>query len=272
MLFFLLSCLSAGLVADSTPAAKALDVQGDFMQGGIIFGRAKSGEEVWIGAKQLRLSSDGHFVFGLDRDQTSPVVVTLVDSKGKSTAVSFEVAPREYDIQRIEGVAQKHVSPPEQVLTRIANEAAKVRLARTRDDDRADFLQAFIWPLKGPITGVYGSQRVYNGVPKSPHYGVDIAAPKGASVKAPAAGVVTLAEPDLYYSGGTLIVDHGHGLSSTFIHLSKLLVGVGERVDQGEVIAEVGSTGRSTGPHLDWRMNWFDVRVDPQLLMSNASN
>ena len=125
----------------------------------------------------------------------------------------------------------------------------------------------FVWPLEGTITGVYGSQRIYNGVPKSPHYGIDIAAPQGELVRAPAPGVVTLVHPDMYYSGGTLIVDHGHGLSSTFIHLSESLVEIGQRVEAGEVIAKVGSTGRSTGPHLDWRMNWFDVRIDPRLVL-----
>ena len=136
-------------------------------------------------------------------------------------------------------------------------------------DDRADYLEEFVWPLRGAITGVYGSQRVYNGVPKSPHYGIDIAGPTGAPVIAPAPGLVSFAAADLYYSGGTLIVDHGHGLSSTFIHLNKVLVKAGQRVEKGQIIAEVGASGRATGPHLDWRMNWMGVRVDPGLLMKN---
>ena len=142
-----------------------------------------------------------------------------------------------------------------------------VRDARSLDRERTDFIGGFIQPLEGVITGVYGSQRVYNGIPKRPHYGLDIAAPEGTAVRAPAFGVVTLVHPDMYYSGGTLIVDHGHGLSSTFIHLSKILVQEGQRVTPGELIAEVGATGRATGPHLDWRMNWFDVRVDPQQVL-----
>lgn len=248
-----------------------LQVRGNFEQGGIIFGKVRPGEEVWVGDRQLRLTAGGEFVFGLDRDAQADLTVTVIGGDGESQRVHYKVGQRQYKIQRIEGVAQKHVSPPEDVLARISTEAAKVRKARTLDAPREDFLQAFEWPLKGPITGVYGSQRVYNGVPKTPHYGVDIAAPVGALVTAPSAGVVTLAEGDLYFSGGTLILDHGHGLSSTFIHLSKVLAKVGQRVERGDPIAEVGATGRATGPHLDWRMNWFDVRVDPQLLMQNKA-
>lgn len=169
----------------------------------------------------------------------------------------------------MKGVDQKHVTPPPELTERIAREAELVAKVRHRDDPRTDFLQDFIWPLSGPITGVYGSRRVYNGTPRAPHYGLDIAGPTGAKVVAPAAGLVTLAEDDLFFSGGTLIVDHGHGLSSTFIHLSKILVKPGDRVAQGQAIAEVGATGRVTGPHLDWRMNWFDVRLDPALLMTD---
>jgi murein DD-endopeptidase MepM/ murein hydrolase activator NlpD len=130
-----------------------------------------------------------------------------------------------------------------------------------------DFAGAFHWPLEGPITGVYGSQRVYNDVPGRPHYGVDVAAATGTPITTPAPGLVTLAHPDMFYSGGTVIIDHGYGISSTMMHLSKVLVDVGQEVVPGDIIAEVGASGRATGPHLDWRMNWFKVRIDPQLLV-----
>ena len=129
-----------------------------------------------------------------------------------------------------------------------------------------DALAGFQWPAIGPISGVYGSQRIYNGTPRSPHYGVDVAVPTGTPVLAPSSGVVTLAEPDLFYSGGTIILDHGFRLSSSFLHLSKVHVAVGQEVKQGELIGEVGATGRATGPHLDWRMSWRNQRIDPQLL------
>ena len=178
----------------------------------------------------------------------------------------IEVAPREYRIQRIDGLPREKVTPPEAVLARIREEGARVAAARANDDPRTDFRDGFVWPLTGRISGVYGSQRVLNGEPRRPHFGVDVAAPTGTPVAAPADAVVRLADDDLYFSGGTLIMDHGHGLTSTFIHLSKILVEPGQRVRQGEVVAEVGATGRATGPHLDWRMNLFDARLDPQLL------
>ena len=144
--------------------------------------------------------------------------------------------------------------------------AELVKATRKLDDPRTDFLDGFIWPSQGPISGVYGSQRILNGKPRRPHFGVDVAGPVGTPVVAPAGGVVTLAHPDMYFSGGTLVIDHGHGLSSAFLHLSRILVKEGQRVEQGEPIAEIGATGRVTGAHLDWRMNWFEQRIDPQLL------
>jgi murein DD-endopeptidase MepM/ murein hydrolase activator NlpD len=170
----------------------------------------------------------------------------------------------------VEGVPAKTVHPPKEQLERIRQEAALVRAARADRLDRPDLLNAvfagFIWPIEGPISGVYGSQRYYNGEPGRPHYGVDVAAPEGSVVHAPAAAVVTLAEADLFYSGGTIVLDHGYLLSSSFLHLSKVLVKVGDELKAGDIIGEVGSTGRATGPHLDWRMNWRDQRIDPQLL------
>jgi len=153
------------------------------------------------------------------------------------------------------------------VAARIAREAARVREARLLDDARADFARAFIWPVQGRISGRFGNQRIYNGKPGSPHSGMDIAAPTGTPVKAPAAGVVTLADPDLYLTGGTLLIDHGHGISSNFLHLSRLDVKPGDRVEQGQVVGAVGATGRASGPHLHWGMNWFEVRIDPLLVL-----
>lgn len=162
---------------------------------------------------------------------------------------------------------KKTVNVPESALPRIRKEVRATKKARKVDSELQYFLQKFIWPAQGIISGVYGSRRYYNGVPKRPHFGVDIAAPQGSAVIAPASGVITLVYENMYFSGGTVIMDHGHGISSTFIHLHKAHVKVGDAVKQGQLIAEIGSTGRSTGPHLDWRMNWFDQRLDPQLLM-----
>ena len=260
--------LSLTFFSFSTAAAT---FNGPWVQGAMVTGKAEPGETIIFSGRELRVAGDGKFVFGLGRDAGPTVEVTVSSADGAKELFSFEVSQREYQIQRIEGIKKKHVSPPDSVLARIKAEAAAVRAARTVDDPRVDFLSNYIWPVKGRVTGVYGSQRFYNGVPKSPHYGIDIAAPADTPVLAPAAGVVTFANEDLYYSGGTLIVDHGHGISSTFIHLNKIEVAVGDEVKQGQFIARVGSTGRSTGPHLDWRMNWFGVRIDPQLLFPEGS-
>lgn len=253
----------------SSLVAAELHIWGDWKQGGMLRGQVTPGSEVQVDDRPTRVSPEGYFVFGLNRDASESVTLIITDPEGKRSEHRYPVQSRKYDIQSITGVAQRHVTPPQEVLERIRLEGQKVREARILDDARTDFWGPFIWPLAGPITGVYGSQRIFNGEPRAPHYGLDIAAPTGTKIVAPASGVITLAEPDLYFSGGTLILDHGHGLSSTFIHLHKLLVEVGDTIEQGQVIAEVGATGRATGPHLDWRMNWFDARLDPQLLMAD---
>ena len=183
--------------------------------------------------------------------------------------------PRDWPIERIDGVPPATVNPPPEIAARIEREQAQVVAARVRDDERIDFTQAFIWPVRGRVSGRFGNQRIYmlpdgSGTPKSAHSGMDIAAANGTPVQAPAAGVITFAAPDLYLTGGTVLLDHGHGVSSNFLHLSRLDVKVGERVEQGQVIGAVGATGRATGPHLHWGMNWFDVRIDPLLLLPPA--
>jgi len=259
----LLACpaLAAGL-ADMP----AVSFAGDFVQGGLIVARTEPGASVTVNNQSVRVSPDGWFLIGIGRDETGPVTIEVAAGEGRHLSDSIPVRTREYPVQRIDGLPESKVTPPPEVLERIHREAALASKARSIDDARTDFLGGFIWPLEGQVTGVYGSQRVLNGEPRRPHFGVDVAAPVGTPVVAPADAVVTLVCPDMYYSGGTLIMDHGHGLSSTFIHLSRILVTEGQRVRQGQVVAEVGATGRATGPHLDWRMNLFQTRLDPQLV------
>lgn len=259
-----LGCLLLSLCCVSVAA---LEINGDWQQGAVIRGQVAPGTKVEFLQRQVRVAEDGKFVIGLGRDFAAEAVITTTASGGKKTAHTFVVKQREYDIQKVTGVPQRTVTPDPEQVERSRREAAMANAARKHDLPLPHFADDFKWPLIGRISGVYGSQRYYNGVPNSPHYGVDVAMPTGTKVVAPAAGLVTLVHPDMFFSGGTLIIDHGHGLSSTFIHLSKILVEEGETIQQGQAIALVGATGRATGPHLDWRMNWFDQRVDPALLV-----
>ncbi len=247
----------------------ALELKGEWQQGGVIIGKAPQGTKVEYRGRQLQLSPAGEFVIGLGRDAAPQASIFTIDSSGQRQEHTFIVKQRTYKIQKVTGVPQQTVEPDPAQIERAKREAQMAADARKGDLPLTFFSQKFEWPLIGPVTGVYGSQRFYNGVPNSPHYGVDIAKPVGTLVKAPAGGVVTLVHPDMFFSGGTLIIDHGHGLSSTFIHLNEVLVKKGDAIIQGQPIAKVGKTGRATGPHLDWRMNWFEERVDPQLLVDS---
>lgn len=242
-------------------------LSGKWVQGGMLIGKTVPGTEITLNGKKLRVTPEGDFVFGFGRDAEPEASLSVNEPGAAPVTRTLAIAQRQYNIQRVEGVPQKTVTPSKESLARIRKESAQVREARTTDSSLTHFLQTFQWPLIGPLTGFYGSQRYYNGEPRRPHYGLDIAAPMGTLVCAPADGVVTLAHPDMFYSGGTLIVDHGYGISSTFIHLSEVLVKPGDTIRQGDPIAKVGAGGRSTGPHLDWRINWYHVRLDPQLIM-----
>jgi len=236
-------------------------------QGAMVIGKVPPGSRVRYGERTLRVSDYGSVVLGIGRNATGPISLHVHHADGRKESVSIVVTPRDWPTEHINGVPPKTVNPPPEVAARIRREQAQVVAARRRDDARTDFTQTFIWPVQGRISGRFGRARVYNGQPGSPHSGLDIAAPNGTPVKAPAGGIVTLAHPDMYLSGGTLLLDHGFGISSNFIHLSRIDVQVGQRVEQGQVIGAVGATGRATGPHLHWGMNWFDTRMDPQLVM-----
>lgn len=236
-------------------------------QGGVLVLRLPQHAQAWFNDKSLFID-DGMALIALHRDSRVARLRIVLDSVSKM--IEFPVVTRNYKIERVDGLPPAKVTPPmdPKIRQRIKNETATIRAARQRLDSRLDFMSDFIWPVNGRISGVYGSQRILNGTPKTPHYGVDVAVPTGTEIVAPAAGVVTYVNDDMYYSGGTLVLDHGHGLSSAFLHLSKIDVAVGDVIQQGQIIARVGATGRATGPHLDWRMNWGTrVRVDPQLLV-----
>tara|TARA_R110001592_G_scaffold117107_9_gene318881 strand:- start:1386 stop:2204 length:819 start_codon:yes stop_codon:yes gene_type:complete len=247
--------------------AVTLEMNGAFTQGGIIMGRTDPGVKLALDGRPVRVSADGVFVLGFGRDAEPDALLVATAPDGSEERKALKVAKRTYNIQRIDGLPQKYVEPKPEVQARISRENAKIKAVREIDTDHPYFAEGFIWPASGRISGVYGSQRILNGTPKWPHFGVDVAAPTGAPVIAPAGGIVRLAETDLYYTGGTVIIDHGHGLSSAFLHMQTVTVKVGEEVQRGVQIGTVGATGRATGPHLDWRINWFDVRVDAAVLV-----
>ena len=262
----ILAGIASLLIAVSAQGG-TLELGGEPLQGALLIGRTDPGTTIKINGNAVRVSDDGVFLLGFGRDAPVHARLDAIFPDGSRTHHDLQVGQRSYPVQRIDGLSPSKVSPSEEDMVRIRKEIALVRNARARDDPREDFLGQFEWPVTGRISGVYGSQRILNGEPRRPHFGVDVAAPVGSIVRAPVAGMVTLTHDDMFFSGGTLIVDHGHGLSSTFMHLSAILVKEGERVRQGDAIAEVGATGRVSGPHLDWRMNLLGDRLDPQLLV-----
>lgn len=250
--------------------AEDVRLDGDIVQGGLIAGQAPAGSHVMLDDTPLMVSEQGHFLIAFGRDETEARDLQVRLPDGKQWQETLKPADRDFDIQRIDGLPDAQVTPPPEVYQRIRDDAALTRRSRERRDARTDWTDGWIWPATGRISGVYGSQRILNGQPRNPHWGLDIAAPTGTPVKAPAGGVVSLAHPDLYFSGGTLFIDHGHGLVSAFLHLSEIGVEVGDRVEQGMVIGRVGATGRATGPHLDWRVNLGSTRIDPRLLLPSS--
>jgi len=240
-------------------------------QGGLVIVRLSPGSQLVVAGKRVHVGGDGVAVFGAGRDERGPLTISIVEPDGQRRDTLIAITPRDWPIEYVNGVPPATVNPPPALAARIEREQAAVTAVRSRYDDREDFLSGFIWPVQGRISGRFGNQRVYNGDPKAPHSGMDIAVPQGTLVRAPAAGIVTFAQPDLYLTGGTIVLDHGFGLSSNFLHLSKLEVAVGQRVSQGQVIALSGMTGRVTGPHLHWGFNWFGVRLDPLLLPGIAT-
>ncbi len=246
----------------------AVEFDGKFIQGHFIIGKTEPDSKVKIDKKQVKVSKDGYFAFGLARDRKYDVVITI-EKNGVKEKITKRVQKRKYNIQKIDGLEEKKVTPPEEVYERIKKENKLIAKARSIDSDLDFFKDKFMIPVDDAIiTGVYGSQRILNGKPKWPHYGLDFAQKEGTPVKAMLDGIVTLAESDLYYSGGTLIFDHGHGISTLYMHMHEIFVEKGQKVKQGNIIGTIGSTGRATGPHLDVRLNWFDTRLDPATVLN----
>jgi|TARA_Y100000031_G_scaffold45649_1_gene52199 murein DD-endopeptidase MepM/ murein hydrolase activator NlpD len=251
-----------------TTSSFAATFDGKFVQGSFILGKTEPGSEVFVDKRKVKVTSDGFFVFGLGRDRKYDVVITL-NKDGIKEKIVKRVFKRKYKIQRIDGLEEKKVTPPEELFERIKRENKLIAQARNIDSDLTFFTKKFIIPVENAIiTGVYGSQRILNGKPKWPHYGLDFAAEEGTRIKAMVNGTVTLAEPNLFYTGGTLIFDHGHGISTLYMHMEKIFVEKGQKIKQGDIIGTIGSTGRATGAHLDVRLNWFQTRLDPGTVLN----
>jgi len=251
------------LILFSSNSLSAIELQGKFYQGNFILGKVDSKSKVFIDKKKIKVSDRGFFAFGLAKDRKNDVKIEVINN-GIKEVLTKKIYKKKYLIQKINGLPKKQVTPPKEVYARIKNDNKLIGKARSVKSDLNFFKDKFALPLTNSIiTGVYGSQRILNGIPKSPHYGLDFAAKEGTEIKAMLGGVATLSEKDLYYTGGTIIFDHGHGVSTLYMHMKDIYIKKGQKVRRGEVIGTVGKTGRSTGAHLDIRLNWFDVKLDP---------
>jgi murein DD-endopeptidase MepM/ murein hydrolase activator NlpD len=259
-----LICISGALLGAE---ASELHLEGELIQGGLVRGQVAPGSAVSLDGRKLRVSDDGRFVFGFGRDARPRAELIVRHPDGREDRRTLDVAARTYEVQQLNGLPPRQVTPSEDDLARIGMDAKLIAAAKARDSDGLGFTQEVAWPALGPISGIYGSQRILNGEPRAPHRGVDVAAPAGTPVAAMASGIVSLARADLYFTGGTVMIDHGHGLHSIYAHLQNVLVEVGQGVARGARVGTVGATGRATGPHLHWGVYWFDEALDPALLV-----
>lgn len=255
--------LAPGCMA--APSDARLSISGSLEQGGLVIGRAEPRAHVLVNDAPVLVSENGLFGFGLDYDQQKPTRLVVHYADSSSEIRDIRPVARTYEVQKINGLPDKFVSPPPDIQKRINDENARIAKAREQETPSAAFAVPFDWPTTGIISSLFGSQRILNGVPKAPHFGVDIAAPEGTPIRAPADGTISLAEPDFYLTGGTTVLDHGHGVFTIYIHQSALKIAMGQAVKRGDVIGLVGMKGRATGPHLHWGMNWFQMKLDPSL-------
>lgn len=263
LVFITVLLLSANAHADRT------SLTGNFIQGGLVMGTTEPDAVVFFDKMPVTVSPAGRFLFGFGRDFKATAMLKILYADGKEETRPLKIAARDYKVERVNGLPSSKVTPSTEFLARINKENAEIARIRSVETKEEWFLSGWQWPALGRVSGVYGSQRILNDIPKRPHFGLDIAAPKGTAVVASTDGMVQMAEKDLYYTGGTVMIDHGYGLVSVYSHLSRLDVMPGQFVRQGEKIGEIGATGRATGPHLDWRLNWFNERLDPELLLGS---
>lgn len=261
------SVLAAPLLLAAPARAAAIDLPERTTQGALVVARVPARTRIAFNGRALRVSPEGIFAFGFGRDAPETAVLEVRPPEGAVETRRLSVAPRRYEEQRISGLPPAQVTPAPETLERIRREQALLNAARAHDTAGARFAGGFAWPAEGRISGVYGSRRILNGEPRAPHLGLDIAAPAGTPAGAAAPGIIRLAEPDLYFTGGSIVVDHGHTVMTFYIHLSRLLVRPGEEVAQGQPVGLVGMTGRATGPHLHLGLFWAGTALDPALVL-----
>ena len=259
--------VAAVMAVASTTFAQAVELSGTASQGGMLWGKVAAGTKVTLDGEPVKVGPAGNFVIGFGRDAGPKARLALMHADGTGEEQVIEVKARHFDIERVDGLPPKTVTPPPEWRKRRAKETGMVREARSVATDQLDWLTGFVRPAEGRFSGFYGSQRILNGEPRSPHYGLDIAGPTGTPIVAPAGGIVRLAVPDFLLEGGIVIIDHGFGVTSTLFHMNSVDVKKGQTVKQGEQIGTIGKTGRASGPHVDWRVNWGNVRLDPILLI-----
>ncbi|HXI86141.1 MAG TPA: M23 family metallopeptidase [Parvularculaceae bacterium] len=252
-------------------AAKDVTLKGALTQGGLVFGETIPGSKVTLDGEDVMIGDDGRFVIGFGRDAAPSSLLAVTLPSGEVERVALKIADRDFPVQRIDGLDESKVSKfTKEDLAKIAEDKKLKDAARAATEKAEDWAHGFAMPIAGTVTGVFGSQRILNGTPKTPHSGVDVAAPKGTPVRAPADGVVTLAEPNMYFEGGLVLIDHGFWVESALMHMSKVEVKAGDHVKKGEEIGLVGATGRATGPHMHWGVKWMETPVDPQLLLADG--
>ena len=251
-----------------TNQVSALELKGTFEQGSLIIGKTNPSNEIYVDQKKLKVSKEGYFIFGISRDRKKNIIISI-NKDNKAREVIKVVKSRKFKVQKIDGLPKRKVSPNDEDMKRIRKEGKLIAKAKNVNSDLSFFFKDFIRPVDGITTGVFGSQRVLNGKPRRPHYGIDFHAPEGTPVKAMMDGEVTLAENDMYFTGGTIIFDHGHGISTLYMHMKDIDVKVGQKIKQGQIVGTLGQSGRATGPHLDIRLNWFDVKLDPATILNS---
>ncbi len=260
LIFILIFCFSNNIEAEETEFFKK--IRGCFCTGGLIVGKADANDKISIDGKSMEISKDGFFIFGFGRNYKSAAIFNVNGKK-----YSHNIEKKKYKVERINNLPKRKVEPSNEDLDQIIQDKKKINLAKKNRINKKIFSNKFSLPVKGRISGVYGSQRILNKIPKRPHYGLDIAAPMGKKIFSPNNGVVTMLARNMFFTGNTIIIDHGLGLISIFAHLEDIFVEVGEAVKSGTLIASVGMTGRATGPHLHWGMYLSNIPIDPMLVM-----